>query len=433
MSRYDQPQLLSAYQKALRPIDGVRQNTKQALTREQHQRAKQARLLLRGSAEGLLTNWWGEAPLSGAERARLAAMPPSGQDIVCRMLASRLAAQQPASPGQLARLGAIAAACSAESKAAAFLRLICSGGGILAAVLPAAIEAVQQRLSFGSIAFAAGYTPQLQRFVVAAIADALHGRGFRAGDLAWMTEQVEWVQAELVAEAPVRPHVLSGLRMFRAQLMGRPPSGTSASGIELLRLRRALNDILDLLPQDGPEPTRALVEQFEQALSKSVGEALERATKSLFQAAGGFLSMGSRVPIFGGYLSDAERAKQRLAWLREHVGSAQDFVIWHPHRWLGGRQLANCPAGIVRAMMPNESYAGSALPLLIRADFARGCVVMSLEKQFGIAVEFCPWGANGRLPIHQHPSAVLQRRTTSRQFPLGWEAAATGALRSLLL
>lgn len=428
-----QMQLMSAYQRALKPIEGVREHSKRSLSPAQLQRAKQERALLCGSAAGLLTNWWGEAPLSAPERARLAAMPVGTQDVVCRMLASRLAAQQPASPGHLARLGAIAAACSTESKAAAFLRVSCSGGGILSAVLPAAMEAVQQRLSFGSIAFAAGYTPQLQRFVVAAIADALHGRGFRAGDLAWMTEQVEWVQRALKAGTPIRAHLLSGLRLFRAQLMARPHIGNTDGGIELFRLMRALSGILDLLPKDEVEVTKGVTEKFERAVRESVGRALDAATKSLFAAAGSKMAWGSRVPIFGGYFSDSDRARLRVAWLKEHIAEAEDFVIWHPSGWLGRQQLANCPAGIVRAMMPSETFGGSALPLLIRADFARGCVVMSLEKQFGIAVEFCPWGANGRLPIHQHPSAVLQRRTTSRQFPLGWEAAATGALRSLLL
>lgn len=428
-----QLQLMRAYQRALKPIEGVREHNKRSLSPAQLQRAKQERALLRGSAAGLLTNWWGEAPLSEPERATLAAMPPSGQDVVCRMLASRLAANQPASPGQLARLGAIAAACSTESKAAAFLRVSCSGGGILAAVLPAAMEAVQQRLSLGSTSFAAGFTPQLRRFVVAAIADALHGRGLRAGDLAWMTEQIESVQRTSRARTPIPAHLLSGLRLFRAQLMARPQIGNTDGGIELFRLMRMLSTILDLLPTDEIEVTKGVTEKFERAVRESVGRALDAATKSLFAAAGSKMAWGSRVPIFGGYFSDSDRARLRVAWLKEHIAEAEDFVIWHPSGWLGRQQLANCPAGIVRAMMPNETFGGSALPLLIRADFARGCVVMSLEKQFGIAVEFCPWGANGRPPIHEHPSAVLQRRTTSRPFPLGWEAAATGALRSLLL
>jgi hypothetical protein len=428
-----QQQLETAYQKALKPITAVIQKNKQSLTRDQLERAKKARESLRGSAAGLLANWWGEEPLGGAERARLAAMPPGGQDVVCRMLASRLAAQQSASPGQLERLRSIVGACAPDSRAAAFLSATCSGGGILAAVLPVATEVVIERRLIGEDSFAAGYTPQLQRFVIAAIADALNARGFRAGDVAWMTEQIEWVRDTLQREKSVRPHILSGLRLFRAQLMARPPSGNAASGIELFRMLRALNSILDLLPTEVVELEKRLIQKFEQAVRASVSQGLDAATKSLFDAAGGKMAWGSRVPIFGGYFSDFDRAKLRLAWLKEHITEAQDFVIWHPHGWLGRQQLANCPAGIVRAMMPNETYAGSALPLLIRADFARGCVVMSLEKQFGIAVEFCPWGANGRLPINQHPSTVLQRRTTSRPLPLGWEAAATGALRSLLL
>ena len=433
MSRYDQPQLLSAFQRALQPIHGVRTKNRQTLTQAQSVRAQELRRAARTSGVAFLNEWWGEAILTRAETEQLMALSTTGQDVVCRMLLSRLAAHAAATPAQLARLRAVAEACSAESRGAGLLRASCTPGGITTAVLPTANEVMLARRALSGDGFPIGFSPQLQRFVIAALADALHSRGFRADDVVWMTEQVEWVQSALLTNTPIRPQVLGGLRLFRARLMGRPPSGTSASGIELLRLRRALNDILDLLPQDGPEPARGLVEQFEQALSKSVGEALERATKSLFQAAGSILSMGSRVSFFGGSKSDADRAKERVVWLKEHIAEAEDFVIWHPSGWLGRRQLANCPAGIVRAMMPNETFGGSALPLLIRADFARGCVVMSLEKQFGIAVEFCPWGANGRLPIHQHPSSVLQRRTTSRPFPLGWEAAATGALRSLLL
>lgn len=54
-----QLQLMRAYQRALKPIEGVREHNKRSLSPAQLQRAKQERALLRGSAAGLLTNWWG--------------------------------------------------------------------------------------------------------------------------------------------------------------------------------------------------------------------------------------------------------------------------------------------------------------------------------------------------------------------------------------
>jgi hypothetical protein len=432
-------QLMSAFQKALRPIDGVRQITKQALTREQHQRAKQARLLLRGSADGLLMNWWGEAPLSGAERARLAAMPPGGQDVVCRMLASRLAAQQPASASQLERLRSIAAACSDESGAAAFLRACCTVKGIVHAVLPSAREAIEQRRELNSKNFAPGSTPQIQRFVVAALADALRERGFRAGDVAWMSRQLEQIrllQASARTEVHgelnrglVAPHVMPGLRSCYERLIAASPKDNSMEGLGLLRLLESLRSLLG----GEPEPVAPLPAAFKDKIRSSVQESFRRAATQLISIAEKEFSamewIGDR------FNSDERRMQSRILWVGPYVGQATNLVIWCPDAIFQRSDASFRDSGLV-VPMPSDASRGTRqlLPMFLRLDFRNGCLCLPLQRKESMRLEFYRWPNGVPLPIFDAPSQLRRLPRAADDCALGyqWQNEADRLIRSVV-
>lgn len=435
-----QQQLETAYQKALRPITAVIQKNKQSLTRDQLERAKKARESLRGSAAGLLTNWWGEEPLSGAERARLAAMPPSGQDVVCRMLASRLAAHQPASPGHVARLGAIAAACSAESEAAAFLGACCTVKGVVHAVLPRAREAIEQRQEMNSKNFAPGSTPQIQRFVVAALADALRERGFRTGDVAWMSRQLEQVrslQASGRAEVHrdpsrrvVAPHVMPGLRSCYERLIAASPKDNSMEGLGLLRFLESLRSLLG----GEPEPVAPLPAAFKDKIRASVQESFRRAATQLIAiAAKEFSAMewiGDR------FNSDEKRIQSRILWVAPYVGQATNLVIFCPASIYQRSDVSFRDGGLVVRLPPEDEARGPrlSLPMFLRLDFRGGCLCLPLQRRDAMRLEFYRWPNSGPIPIFDAPAQLRRLPRAAVDCSLGyqWQNEADQLIRSVL-
>jgi hypothetical protein len=431
--------IISAFRKALTPIQKVRAQSKQTLTQNQLNRVLAMRQNVRVGGAALISTWWGEGVLSAPERATLAAMPVGTQDVVCRMLASRLAAQQPASPGHVARLGAIAAACSTESDAAAFLGACCTVKGVVHAVLPRAREAIEQRREMNSKNFAPGSTPQIQRFVVAALADALRERGFRTGDVAWMSRQLDQIrllQASARTEVHrelnrglVAPHVMPGLRSCYERLIASFPKDNSMEGLGLLRFLEGLRSLLG----GEPEPVAPLPAAFKDKIRASVQESFRRAATQLISIAEREFSamewLGDR------FNSDERRMQSRILWVGPYVGQATNLVIWCPDSIFQRSDASFRDSGLV-VPMPSDASRGTRqlLPMFLRLDFRNGCLCLPLQRKESMRLEFYRWPNGVPLPIFEGPAQLRRLPRAGEDCSLGyqWQNEADRLIRSVV-
>ena len=213
-----------------------------------------------------------------------------------------------------------------------------------------------------------------------------------------------------------------------------PGERLRGGGVELLRLHQMLHQLLDAQRIQKPASDEvAAARKFEDAVRASVARSLQETAASILKHAGGLMALKSRVPLGGHIFSDLDRANQRVDWVLRHADAAVDFVFWVPAGWMAEKQISKLASGIALRMPPQAQVGGRPLPLLLRADFPRGCVLVPLEKQDVVAVEFCAWPAGNRPSVGALPTEVLKHRVDSVSLPLGWQGEATARLKRHLL